>query len=502
MQLLVDSLSRCFGIPLHSNNDNNRKTSLGAQPLGESKSRAQSDEDETDNQYVHETDNNTQKKKVLNVISSHRQRRRNNRRFASACCHNPSTNMIYDEDDDGLGQLSLSSNRYHNQNVTSMSSLSLEVQKDVLRKARNESTKRKLDIFRTDHPTTQPPKLQSSKRNTSTSSFASRFLNSVGRNSESSLTSPTTAGAILCFANPIFDSEDDHDARLFHSGNNNENDRDGEDTITSTLYFDAKYEHVAQNAGPPVPLWSDQALVLDDEHDDAIVKMYESGSIKHDIKSISINRSYTGSRRGHGENSDVPSPPPFEQQNTSYPRPKAISDSRSDDTDEFINLHCDQNGSSTQYNENDIISSSQEQCKQQQQQQQQCKIQSYGTDDGFLSAAQQTAISTMTSCGSTMSPLLSSPFPSKSRQDLDVISDKAFSKFNTTSGDQGDSNHLPSLRLMNNSSLSSHALTPVNSAGDGYSSPRNGYCTYMNQINDDGDHEDDRRMNENNKGEP
>jgi hypothetical protein len=63
---------------------------------------------------------------------------------------------------------------------------------------------------------------------------------------------PGVANA-LCFANPIRDDEDD-DLPL------NEVDDDStlntcEDTITSTLYFDAKYAHLVEKR-PPMPLFS------------------------------------------------------------------------------------------------------------------------------------------------------------------------------------------------------------------------------------------------------
>ena len=60
----------------------------------------------------------------------------------------------------------------------------------------------------------------------------------------------------LCFATPIRDEDDDDDE---DDAPLNEPDDDStlntcEDTITSTLYFDAKYSHLVENR-PPMPLF-------------------------------------------------------------------------------------------------------------------------------------------------------------------------------------------------------------------------------------------------------
>lgn len=140
----------------------------------------------------------------------------------------------------------------------SLESLSKETK---MEKARHKSNKRKLDIFRNvDKP---PP----------TRNSFSKFLS----NHKSS------AGSMLCFANPIFDSQDD-DPRHNHKGDNSTvND---EETITSTLYFDAKYAHLVEQQ-TPVALYREWSLEEQDSKDD-IVKIFEAGFQKS-IKVVDVH---------------------------------------------------------------------------------------------------------------------------------------------------------------------------------------------------------------------
>jgi len=114
-----------------------------------------------------------------------------------------------------------------------------------MEKARKKSNKRKLDIFR------KPP-----ERNPSS------FSKLLGSNS--------TIPQMLCFANPIFDSSDD-DLKLFRDDYTVD-----EETIASTLYFDARYEHVVQNK-KPVPLYQEFSVPFSESNDD-IIKIYNMGS--------------------------------------------------------------------------------------------------------------------------------------------------------------------------------------------------------------------------------
>jgi len=134
---------------------------------------------------------------------------------------------------------------------------------EILKKRSN---KRKSDIFRNRGLEISKPKPPPN------TSFASNFL---GGN--------FNAGAILCFANPIDDDEDDEPAgkvqRVDSSSSVTEHYDDDVDTITSTQFFDAKYEHVVEQK-PPLQLFSEFAVLVTEEFDDEIRQIMEAGTHK------------------------------------------------------------------------------------------------------------------------------------------------------------------------------------------------------------------------------
>ena len=132
-----------------------------------------------------------------------------------------------------------------------------------IKKARSKSNKRKHDIFR--------PLVEEKE---DTRNFASRFIDNNFR----------SGNAILCFASPILDEDEAHCLSLRRSSPSMLAD---DDTVTSTLYFDAKYEHVVQNQAP-IPIYSEFSVPLNDTKD-SIWKIYVSGSHKT-IKSINCHQ--------------------------------------------------------------------------------------------------------------------------------------------------------------------------------------------------------------------
>ena len=60
--------------------------------------------------------------------------------------------------------------------------------------------------------------------------------------------------SILCFTNPIRSEE----------GNAQVENQDCDDTVASTVYFDAKYEHVIQTK-PPMPLYMEYSVLVTEE---------------------------------------------------------------------------------------------------------------------------------------------------------------------------------------------------------------------------------------------
>lgn len=84
---------------------------------------------------------------------------------------------------------------------------------------------------------------------------------------------PGVANA-LCFATPVRD-EDDDDAVPLNEPDDDSTLNTCEDTITSTLYFDAKLATMVESS-PPMPLY--QQYVVDDGRSDSIKRIVESNS--------------------------------------------------------------------------------------------------------------------------------------------------------------------------------------------------------------------------------
>jgi len=74
---------------------------------------------------------------------------------------------------------------------------------------------------------------------------------------------PGVANA-LCFANPVRDDEDD-DLPLNQEPDDDSTLNTCEDTITSTVYFDAKYAHLVEKR-PPMPLFSHFKVTEEEDH--------------------------------------------------------------------------------------------------------------------------------------------------------------------------------------------------------------------------------------------
>jgi len=231
-QLLIDSVSRCFGVPSESTPNS---PTLCTQPLGASKESKQQS-----------TDYQSNPKSLNSSYSSEKGQCRPNSNNNSILLDNQQ-----DNDSEVLAKArhaaSLSSKCY------SGSSKPAPPHKASLEKTRSKYSQRKLDIFRSRN-----------RKQPSTPTFASRLLG------EGSFPS----GAMLCFANPVFDDEED-DANLQRVDEMFED----EETVTSTLYFDAKYEHLVETQ-PPFALYPSFKV------DEDILNIFQSGSHKS-ITSIS-----------------------------------------------------------------------------------------------------------------------------------------------------------------------------------------------------------------------
>jgi hypothetical protein len=115
---------------------------------------------------------------------------------------------------------------------------------------------------------------------------------------------------MLCFANPIVDSESG-DTKLQQGDDFTVDD----ETITSTLYFDAKYEHLVENQ-QPIPLYSEFSIMYGESDD--IMQMFYSQENKK-MRSVSL-----------GHPPPPPGPPSSVMDDTSS------SEGSSDDSDRVL----------------------------------------------------------------------------------------------------------------------------------------------------------------------
>jgi hypothetical protein len=86
----------------------------------------------------------------------------------------------------------------------------------------------------------------------------------------------------LCFATPVRGTEEEPDEQDLRSVDNSDTatlNTNGEDTITSTLYFDSKYAHI-QESRPPMPLFS----------------QFKIGQAKDEIRTIMATDSHSSLR--------------------------------------------------------------------------------------------------------------------------------------------------------------------------------------------------------------
>mmetsp|Transcript_5885 Transcript_5885/g.8886 ORF Transcript_5885/g.8886 Transcript_5885/m.8886 type:complete len:386 (-) Transcript_5885:47-1204(-) len=245
MKTIIDSFSRCLGsqhqeVAASARNPDIRSLSrpgspsAAALPLGASRERLSYDRNESQSE---------QEQVQGNEFAANRR----------ACCDlppsYPSDSLDTDREHANIlaharKKATVSSRRHHRSSSTSSTS-----HRSSLEKARLKTTKRKLGIFR-----------KSPEKPSSLTSF-------LGSNSG--------IPRMLCFANPILDSIDDDAGPMLHRGNDFTMD---EETIASTLYFDAKYDHIPQDQ-EPIPLLPEFIVPHSDSNDD-IIQIYNTGSHK------------------------------------------------------------------------------------------------------------------------------------------------------------------------------------------------------------------------------
>jgi hypothetical protein len=134
---------------------------------------------------------------------------------------------------------------------------------------RRTTSSRKSDIFRSRAPT---PELPTQARSSQTS--AATLVQLFGSNGEA------LVQRALCFATPIDEDNEENDLlhtdKTVQSCDNTLNTNTDDHTVTSTLYFDAKYEHVVENR-PPMPLFETFRVPHTDNRNE-LVKIVETDS--------------------------------------------------------------------------------------------------------------------------------------------------------------------------------------------------------------------------------
>jgi hypothetical protein len=244
MKTILDSFSRCLGS--HHNPNPNQDPNQSSPPVRHIHIRGNGNGNGS-------TDSREGERLGLKPEQTNSQTHAQTQTQTGACCEIPLhvdyrgtySNSEQDREDGNFlaqARKKASAARRHRKLNTSDSSIS---RKASLEKARKKSNKRKLDIFR------KPPERTSS------------FSKLLGSNS--------AIPQMLCFANPIFDSAEEE--RNFVREEDYTVD---EETIASTLYFDARYEHVVERKRP-VPLFREFRVPFSDTNDD-ILRIYNEGS--------------------------------------------------------------------------------------------------------------------------------------------------------------------------------------------------------------------------------
>lgn len=446
LDMLLDSLSRCFGTPADGNTCATI-IPLAARPKGASRCLSK---DGIKCHYPHaantrqksappgsRTDDHSRRKKhraikslelagkefgnLLNNVEDnvnttiHRLTQSHHRSASSDVCE-------YDSDyvdvlaEDKCHSSTHSTSRRYNQDYSYSSSVSHRAN---LEKARTNSNKRKADIFRSHNDDCQMP-----KPNTVTS-FASRLL---GGNSS------FNTGAILCFANPIVDDEDrgQHTKLRRMDSLQCSTDMDAE-TIASTLYFDAKYEHMTESK-PPVPLYPEFSVPISTDSCEEIRRIFESGSHK------TINMIHCG----------VPPPPPpfIAKSDNGQHDAKSASPGHGISLYDGISSECESFTTEASY----YMTSSNHDANQ-----------TDNCNKNEIEAALTDDDDSIMQCRSSVMTQSENSCPPEGQRHLEVISDWVCSSSvtNSPNAETHNTSKPPGLKLLNKSSVSTAALTPA-----------------------------------------
>jgi hypothetical protein len=150
------------------------------------------------------------------------------------------------------------------------------------RTKRKRSAQAREEIFRskedrTNYGSRKPKSSSNNHRNGNPSSSSFNYY--TPQTDFSRLLNPSLA---LCFATPVRGTEEEPEEMDMKSVDNSDTatlNTNGEDTITSTLYFDAKYAHI-QESRPPMPLFN----------------QFKIGQAKDEIRTIMATDSHSSLR--------------------------------------------------------------------------------------------------------------------------------------------------------------------------------------------------------------
>lgn len=250
VQALLDSLSRCFGAPLQGisartamgeSNGQNTQSNSGPGPTLSGKSNRYAEDGEA-------LDSRRKQGRALG-IELHDQE------WDALFADDPGVNRT-----GGRGEKNDSENNRHSRSKKRGPNMEVGYA-DVLAKAKEAAkpskhasprkVDRKNDIFRS--------------RSVPNPSFASRLLGHDG------------FAKALCFANPVHDCSNGGQGitKADSYGANTVNT--AEDTLTSTVCFEAKHSHLVETR-PPMPLFDRYKVECDETQDNALIGIVNSGS--------------------------------------------------------------------------------------------------------------------------------------------------------------------------------------------------------------------------------
>lgn len=270
VEALLESLSRCFGTPGQPVGDSHHRNDIDDNDQNEDGAGTNSRRDE--NLSV-EGRRNSKGRRSTGDSSNHH-RRRSPGKSAGSSSPSPRKKSHHDMDNAGSSSQTRRPTQSPNHRHRTAS----------LSQTKAKADKRRDDIFRlrgfntsaAAQPSGSPPETASPSQNAA-GSISRLLVMDVGKS--------------LCFATPVRESsseaaDDEKEIKSVEtSGGNTQNT--AEDTITSTLYFDAKYSHIVESR-PPMPLFRQFEVPITADKPNELTRIISAGSHTSRLSMIRI----------------------------------------------------------------------------------------------------------------------------------------------------------------------------------------------------------------------